>query len=95
MAMSEERQLFKFTVSYFKPSGKWYTTTDYDYNVRVITGKVTIPYMADVVAHLRGLRDSQTGRLPGLQSGQWEGHILVDCEEGYPCLIPMTETTKE
>lgn len=85
-----KKQVFTFRVVYFKGSGKFYTETTMTREVR--TDGAGAPYMPDVVAYLRGLRDCDgEGSLPGL-SGTWaEGFILVDCEQGYPCLIPPAD----
>lgn len=43
--------------------------------------------MNDVEASFRRMR--REGKLPGLMSGMWDGHILLDCVEGFPVLIPV------
>lgn len=85
-----EKKTFKFRIVYFKPSGKYYTETTEEYEIRTCGGVTNIPYMNDVVAKIRGLRDSGgQGSMPGLnsQSEGWDGLILIDCEQGFPCLI--------
>jgi hypothetical protein len=75
---------FLFTIWYFKPNGKFYTSADVHWSVRVSGSDG--PYMADAVARLRGLRDHESA-LPGL-SGGWDGPIVINCDTGFPCLIP-------
>jgi hypothetical protein len=85
---TDDKAEFLFTVWYFKPSGKFYTEASFRRVVRTC-GPTRGAYMHDAVAHVRGLRDSGgQGALPGLCSGGWDGFILVNCEEGYLCLIP-------
>jgi len=80
------RKQFTFTVTYFKPSGKFYTEDKFTANIHMNEGGA--PHMPHVVAKVRGWRDEGSpGSLPGLSGGGWAGYILVDCEEGYPCLI--------
>lgn len=79
------KKTFAIKVTYFKPSGKYYTDTMVDREVRVEAGNSC--NMNDVVAWLRGHQRYGGGGLPGLASGCWDGPILVDCSEGYPCLI--------
>lgn len=83
--MGEHRE-YKFRITYFKASGKFYTGCDVIWEVRSCEGGH--PYMADATAKIRGLRDNGwQGALPGLCGDGWEGFILVDCDEGYPCLV--------
>lgn len=87
-----EKKTFKFVVTYFRASGKYYTHAEFEREVRV-TGKQGDdhrgPMMWDVEAHFVGLRDNggQGAAMPGL-STVWRGHILIECAEGFPCLIP-------
>ena len=87
---------FTFKLTYFKPTGKFYSNDSFEAEVRVCEG-TTIPYMPDIVAKVRGWRDTRGQRaLPGLSGEGWDGFILVDCEDGYPCLIkPNKETTND
>jgi hypothetical protein len=83
------REHFEFCIQYFKPSGKFYTEAKVEWEIRVDENDSSYasPYMPDVCAKLRGLRDNGgQGSLPGL-SGTWDGPIYVTCDEGYPCLI--------
>jgi hypothetical protein len=78
------KKLFEFRVVYFKPSGKFYASDSFKYEVTCTSTGTA--YMQDVVDYLKELRDGPPGGMPGL-SGQWRGHIYVDCEHGFPCLI--------
>lgn len=80
------RLTFKFTVRYFKLSGKLYTDGVFDLETNNCgDDQHPIAYMYDAVDWVRRARTDSS--LPGLQSGRWEGFMLVDCEEGYPCLV--------
>lgn len=79
------KKTFSIKITYFKPSGKYYTDTTVDRDVRVIGTNGC--NMNDVVAWLRGHQRDGGGGLPGLRNGTWHGPIMVDCSEGYPCLI--------
>lgn len=63
-------------LTYFKPSGKWYTDG-------VFTSK--LEYMYEIFDHVRDLRN--TSKLPGLGSGSWDGYILVTSDD-HPCAYP-------
>lgn len=81
------KKKFKFHITYFKPSGKFYTSATEEREIRVCEN-TEVPYMNDYCSRIRGLRDSQGQEgLPGLSGSGWDGFILVNCEEGYPCLI--------
>ena len=87
----ETKATFTIEITYFKRSGKFYTTTTEGHEFRAIpTGNV---YMHDVAAWIRGLRDSGgPGAMPGLSGDGWDGFILLDCDQGFPVLIlPPTE----
>lgn len=77
----------KFDITYFKPSGKFYTSATVEWEITMCEGGQTV-YMADACAKLRGLRDNGgPGALPGLSSDGWKGFMLIDSDKGYPCLI--------
>lgn len=83
---------FIIRLVYFKPSGKFYTESNYEFESKRQTDG-NGPIMSDVVAQVRGWRDcGGQGSLPGLSaySDGWDGPILIDCEEGYPCLLMPT-----
>ena len=81
------KHTFEFKVIYFKDSGKSYISESFflEADNCASPGYPVIAYMQDAVDHLK--KANQEGFLPGLQSGKWDGHILVTCEYGYPCLI--------
>ena len=77
---------FTFKITYFKLTGKYYTEAEVSWDIRVCDDGFSC-YMYDAVAKLRGLRDTGgQNSLPGVQSS-WEGFILIECEQGFPCLI--------
>ena len=63
------------TIIYFKSSGKFYTDDEFNYDG---------PWY-EVGDYVR--TRNATHSLPGLQSGIWDGPILVNSEEAYPVLI--------
>ena len=82
----EGRATFEFSITYFKMGGKFYTSRKVSWEVP--TSARGGPYMPDVAAKVRGLRDTGgQAALPGLCGEGWNGFILVDCEEGHPVLI--------
>lgn len=87
------RQVLRFTVQYFKPSGKFYTEGEFTLAVKVLErGSV---YMQDVFDHLKQLQAevSSGGSLPGLLPGAGrEFTLYVNHPEGYPGLIPPLVT---
>jgi hypothetical protein len=83
-------EVSKFAITYFKPSGKYYESCLAEINAnRKDNGETNIEadtfYMPGVCDQIREM--NAAGQLPGLQSGRWEGFILVDHPHGYPCLI--------
>lgn len=88
MTRTIDKAAFVIKLTYFKESGKFYTNAQFEGIFERIGdhGQPIIgPYMNDVVEQVRGYIKDKT--LPGLQSGSWDGPILVDCDLGYPCLI--------
>lgn len=84
----ERTKKFTFIITYFKPSGKYYLDTKVEWECRLCGEHSGVPYMNDIVLKIRGLRDyGGQSALPGIQGSGWEGFILVDCNEGFPCLI--------
>ncbi len=80
---------FVFRLVYFKPSGKFYTEATVTWNVKRLLPDGG-PLMQDAIAKLRGLIASGgQGCMPGLsdQADGWGGPILIDCEQGHPCLL--------
>lgn len=80
---SKKVKAFTFTIQYFKPSGKFYSESEL--SLEIDGGDRGVPYMPDVCACVRALRE--TGNLPGLGSGRWPGPIYITHPEAYPCLI--------
>lgn len=84
------KEPFEIKLTYFKPSGKLYADGSFMCECDSIRSASTAPrscYMYDAIDRVKELRTE--GKLPGLQSGKWEGPILVDCDEGYPHLIML------
>lgn len=66
-------------LTYFKPSGKYYCEGS---------------YFSDLDWHFEIYEEVKkmnfTGKLPDLDSGTWDGYILVTPENGTPALIDNT-----
>jgi hypothetical protein len=105
-----KQRIFKFTISYFKPNGKYYLEEEVMWVVSDCgsemqeAGFLTPPtaYIPEAVDKLKSLRDStEANALPGLKGTGWDGPILITCEDAYPCLIlprswgPTTERQEE
>jgi hypothetical protein len=86
-----QRHKFTIRLTYFKPSGKYYTDAEFEWEGAACgDGPEPSCYMNDAVAHVRGTRDGGgQGSMPGLsEHGEgWDGFILVDCDRGFPALI--------
>ena len=70
---------YRVQLTYFKPSGKYYSTGDYDTDRE---------WMFEIFEEVRELRDA--GNLPHLVKGSKEFHILVEVPghpHAYPALI--------
>lgn len=80
-----KKKEFEIKVSYFKPSGKYHIHTTFKKEFETINCDPYTVSMQSVVEHIKGIKSPQT--LPGLITSNWDGFILVDCEQGYPCLI--------
>lgn len=71
--------MHKIQLTYFKKSGKFYSSGDF------VSDKL---YMFDVFDEVKLMKDQN--KLPDLQSGSWDGPILVNSEthpNAYPGLI--------
>jgi hypothetical protein len=80
----------KFAITYFKSTGKYYGSALVELEVRRCkVGETPTEadsiYMAGACEKVRQM--NANAQLPGLQSGRWEGFILVDHPHGYPCLL--------
>ena len=71
----------KIKVNYFMEYGKWKYPAEYE---------STRPAMWEVAEEFKQLRAEK--KLPGLASGNWDGFILLDSDEGYPMMILPVET---
>jgi hypothetical protein len=90
-----KKRVFHFKVTYFKPSGKYYTHGTFDLEcTNCGTEEHPTAYMITVVDHMKAMRDRRDAVMPGL-TGCWHGHILVECDQGFPCLIPSVEADIE
>ncbi len=86
----KHKRKFKFTIWYFKPSGKYAYQGEVEWEV-VDCGNehegvwYSVAYMQEAVDRLRYWDE---GPLPGISSCTWFGPVVINCEQGYPCLIP-------
>lgn len=90
------KRMFFFHITYFKPSGKYYSEEDFWYpcidcgsqqNLDGTIGPVNA-YMSDVTDYIRSiLHSTREEKLPGLSSSNWQGYIVITCADGVPCLI--------
>lgn len=70
----------KVMLTYFKPSGKYYTDGDYTTDLK---------FEWDIFSEVRNFK---TGEFPGMSDNcLWSGYILVQPENGFPALIDLTE----
>ena len=75
---------FHFLITYFKESGKLYTSELVLWSISTLADGET-PYLYDAVAKLRGLRDTGgQGALPGLAGEGWRGPILIQHAKPFP-----------
>ena len=78
-------------LTYFDPSGRYYTSTVEARTVREDPRRPGLPCFNDVVAWIRGLhRGGGQGALPGLdpvEDAYWGGYVLVHLED-YPAEAP-------
>ena len=87
--MANERKLWKVELTYFKRSGKMYTSeiVEIEADVLVSGGQQKMPYVYEIVDAVRTMRSER--KLSALQSGYWEGYILVSPLDGFPTLITL------
>lgn len=100
------KRLFAFKVTYFRPSGKFYTEEECWLFPCVDAGsKQTVhpvdggepclsspsAYMHDAVDEIERLRDTPGCKLPGLSGNRWNGPILIECQDGFPVLVMPKE----
>jgi hypothetical protein len=87
MTAATTKKVTKFSVEYFKPSGKFYTEATFEWAADYVGETVVMHHAA---AYIRGLRDSGgQGAMPGLsdQSEGWDGFIRINHPDGFPVLI--------
>lgn len=86
-------------LTYFKKGGKYVTEGVFSQvfnDCRLLLDGSIQAYMPEICERVRV--KNILGLLPGLDSGFFEeGHILVECEQGYPCLLeaPLLMTQEE
>lgn len=87
---------FTFKLTYFRPSGKFYSSRTVQWEIRahqVDSSLPPTPHMPDAFAKVRGLRDcGGQGALPGLieQYDVSDWPVLVECADGHPGLVLPT-----
>lgn len=101
---------FRVQIDYFKPSGKWYTSTTVDRSCRACgepgSPGEAVAYTNDLVAWLRGLRDTGStlpgladppprSSEPGFYEPSWPGPILVRVVGYYDTLTKLPESPSE
>lgn len=85
---------FTLEITYFKSNGKYYSETSLTSKFSTLQSRPECIYMYEATDFLKVCRQKKT--LPGLSEGGWDGFILVNCKEGFPCLIlPVSEEKLE
>ena len=83
------KKKFRFILTYFKESGKFYSSGDLEIEADPLETDKNTPYMYDVILQVRKMRDN--GKLPGLTGG-WDCYILIsDFDSAFPHLITPKE----
>ncbi len=86
--MENTRETVIFKLTYFKKSGKYYSSSDFTVEnctiIHTAPNHFTV-YMDDGVQELKRLQ--KLGESPGLVRWSGEFHTLIDHEEGYPVLL--------
>lgn len=83
------KRAFKFEINYFKPSGKWYLSAEFEVMCEVIGNDQ--PYYNDATDYIRNCQ--KVGKpLPGLIGG-WSGYITLQYQDSYPTLIVPPNVT--
>lgn len=85
-----EKHKFTIEITYFKDSGKFYTSEEYEGEFQATPHGNC--YMDDVVQWINALK-ATNAPMPGLSTCWKSGPIMVDCKEGYPCLILPATTS--
>lgn len=68
-------------IEYYKPSGKFYDRTTFEFGP-------SIKYLYQVTDAVRAL--AAQGKLPGLESGRWDGYIVIEFNE-LPAIVDLTK----
>ena len=82
---------FEIEIWYFKASGKFGYEAKHTGRFRYVShtlGSRTV-LMQYVVDWMVEMCRTRLAPLPGLSCKSWDGHIVVNCAEGYPCLITV------
>ncbi len=87
-----QKSSFLVRCHYFKASGKWYADGECDMRVETLISDPLSPYINDACDQVRRMAAGHsTQSLPGLQSGTWDGPIVVvvvsESEDSYPTLL--------
>ena len=72
-------------ITYFKPSGKYYTSGEYETSAEVKDGMVSMYIVSDEIKRMRSEK-----KLPGIVNGSGF-FIVADCAEGYPIMLHPLE----
>jgi hypothetical protein len=73
------------TLTYFKPSGKYYSEGEFTRDYMRVGNLGEVVYLPEVIEDVRAMQER--GELPGLTSGRWEGAILITAEDGGQHLL--------
>ncbi len=77
IAPSKEKKEFVIQITHFKGNGAFQDYSEVVKKFRTVENSQSA-YMPDVTSYVRELFNSKE---------KWNGFLLVDCEEGYPCLL--------
>lgn len=85
-----EVRSFVFDLTYFYPSGRFHSSTSYEYRCATVTG-TDDPFLSDLVSHLRGLARAGGHDLPGLIPSDlpFTGTILIDYFDSFSFLLTL------
>lgn len=72
----------KISLTYFKQSGKYYTSGEY--NTQIPLHTIGVANMYGITDEVKAMRE--LGKLPGVTDGS-NFFIVINCDEGYPVLI--------
>lgn len=76
--------MFNFIITYFKPSGKYYSSDVVKWDIAYCSGDPGLAYYHDAVSKLRGILRSDDKQLPGLSGSKWEGFIVIAQASQFP-----------